>query len=157
VESVIIIGIGEIKLWNGNCFRDKYGENKFLTGGNMKRIALILALAISLLLMVGCSDTEDELSEADILQLNIPQDFNYEMYRSVEIDISGAYRLPLSIRTKDNNLLFKAQMNPVTGIKTKLTLPKTIEQVVLAYQMHEITISVTDGEIAYDFSNRDGR
>lgn len=116
-----------------------------------QRFAVILITAL-VLLIVGCSDTKNKLVEVDISELDIPSSFNYEMSHSVNVNLQGLYRLPVTIKTKEDRILFKAQMNPATGINTKLTLPKTIQQVVVTYQMYEVTLSVTGGELNHNFT-----
>lgn len=98
----------------------------------------------------------DALTGVDIQELNVPSDFNYQMSRNVSINIIGAYRLPLTIRTTDGDVLLKAVMNPEFGIQTKLNIPGTVQSVVLAYQGQEVNINISSGVMQYDFSGGEG-
>ncbi|MDZ4122461.1 MAG: hypothetical protein U1C33_08560, partial [Candidatus Cloacimonadaceae bacterium] len=118
----------------------------------MKYIVLLLALSM-LLLISACSNKEDKLTAVDINSLNIPQDFDYDMSRNVSINLQGAFHLPVTIASKDGNVLLRTMMNPETGLQTKLTFPSSIKQVVLKYQRHEVTVNVSPNGIAYNFPN----
>ncbi len=115
---------------------------------------IVLLLALSMLLLVGaCSDKEEKLTAVEMNSLNVPQDFNYEMSRNVNINLQGAFHLPVTIATKDGNVLLKTMMNPENGVQTMLTFPSSIKQVVLKYQRHEVTVSIGPNGISYNFPN----
>ena len=112
---------------------------------------LIFALIALFLLIGACDDSKTKLTEVDMQDLVVPQSFNYEMTGSVDVDLKGSWRIPLFIKTTSGAFLFKAQMNPLTGINTSLVLPKTITEVVVEYQSISETISVANGTMHYDF------
>ena len=112
---------------------------------------LLFALIVMLVLISACDDSKTKLTEVDMQDLVVPQSFNYEMTGSVDVDLKGSWRIPLFIKTTSGALLFKAQMNPETGINTSLVIPKTIKEVVVEYQSISETISVSGGTLYYDF------
>ncbi|MDD4814432.1 MAG: hypothetical protein PHQ29_02995 [Candidatus Cloacimonetes bacterium] len=112
---------------------------------------LLFALIVMLVLISACDDSKTKLTEVDMQDLVVPQSFNYEMTGSVDVDLKGSWRIPLFIKTTSGALLFKAQMNPETGINTSLVIPKTIKEVVVEYQSISETISVANGTMHYDF------
>jgi hypothetical protein len=116
----------------------------------MKR-ALLIVLGLALLFLVACSNESNKLTEVNMSDLTVPQDFNYDMNNQVLVNLQGRWRLPVYLKTTNGNLLFKAQLNPDTGLNTRLTLPKTIKQVVVQYQMYEETINVSGGTLSFDF------
>ncbi len=120
--------------------------------GIMKYIVLLLALSM-LLMISACSDKQDKLTAVDMSTLKVPQDFNYDMNRNVNIDLQGAFHLPVTITTKSGEVLLKTMMNPETGVQTALTFPSSIKQVVLKYQRHEVTVSIGPNGISYNFPN----
>ena len=113
---------------------------------------LIIIMGLALLFLAACSEESNKLTQVDMNNLNVPGDFNYDMNNQVLVELQGPWRLPVYIKTTSGNLLFKAQLNPATGLNTRLTLPKTIRQVIVQYQMYEQTIDVTGGSLAYDFT-----
>jgi len=118
----------------------------------MKR-ALFIVLGLALLLVGACSDESTKLTQVDINAIAVPQDFNYEMNNHVDVSFQGLWRLPVYLKTTDGDLLFKAQMNPETGLYTRITLPKTMKRVVVQYQMYDKTIDVSGGTLSFDFRN----
>ena len=118
----------------------------------MKR-ALIIMLGLALLILAACTDESTKLTQVNMSDLKVPQDFNYDMNNQVSVNLQGLWRLPVYVTTTNGNLLFKAQLNPATGLNTRLTLPKTIKQVVVQYQMYEQTIDVSGGTLNFDFRN----
>jgi len=112
---------------------------------------ILIVLIATIMFIVACDTSSEELTQTDMDNLEVPQDFNFAMSSQVELDIQGAWRLPLYLKTKDGTLLFKAQMNPETGISTKLTLPKTIKEVVIHYQSFEVPVNVSSGSLNFDF------
>ncbi|KAF5045521.1 hypothetical protein DSECCO2_480430 [anaerobic digester metagenome] len=116
----------------------------------MKRL-LIIALGLTLLLMAACKDDGTNLTQVDVSELEIPADFNYAMTHDLSLDIQGSWRLPVYLKTTDGDLLFKAQLNPATGLSSKLTIPTTIKKVVLEYQMYSLTLDVSSGSLMQDF------
>ncbi|NLN36027.1 MAG: hypothetical protein GX157_08570 [Candidatus Cloacimonetes bacterium] len=112
---------------------------------------LLFALIVMLVLISACDDSKTKLTEVDMQDLVVPQSFNYEMTGSVDVDLKGSWRIPLFIKTTSGALLFKAQMNPLTGINTSLVLPKTITEVVVEYHSISETISAANGNMDYDF------
>jgi hypothetical protein len=101
--------------------------------------------------MAACEDEGTKLTQVDVSELEIPADFNYEMTHDLSLDIQGSWRLPVFLKTTDGDLLFKAQLNPATGLSTKLTIPTTIKRVVLEYQLYSITLDVSSGSLVHDF------
>ncbi|MCD8481002.1 MAG: hypothetical protein LRZ88_12885 [Candidatus Cloacimonetes bacterium] len=118
----------------------------------MKR-ALIIMLGLTLFILAACSEESTKLTQVNMGDLKVPQDFNYNMNNQVSVNLQGHWRLPVYVTTTNGNLLFKAQLNPATGLNTRLTLPKTIKQVVVQYQMYEQTIDVSGGTLNFDFRN----
>ena len=116
----------------------------------MKKLALVL-LSLVLLFLAACSDKEN-LTQVSIQELDVPQDFNYNMNSQISVDIQGPYRLPLSITTVDGNLLFRAYLIPEQGINTRLTLPTTVKRVVLHYRGLEKTVAISQNSLSYDFN-----
>lgn len=116
----------------------------------MKR-SIILALLL-ILLLAACSD-KDKLVQVDIQNLNVPQDFNYNMNRQITVDIQGPYRLPVSITTLEGNLLFRAYLIPEQGISTRLSMPTTIKKVLVHYRGLEQEVSLSGNSISYNFNN----
>jgi hypothetical protein len=116
----------------------------------MKKLALVL-LSLVLLFLAACSD-KDNLTQVSIQELDVPQDFNYNMNSQISVDIQGPYRLPLSITTVDGNLLFRAYLIPEQGINTRLTLPTTVKRVVLHYRGLEKTVAIAQNSLSYDFN-----
>jgi hypothetical protein len=112
---------------------------------------ILIVLVATIILMVACDTSSEKLTQTDMNNLKVPHDFDFAMSSQVEVDIQGAWRLPLYLKTRDGNLLFKAQMNPETGISTKLTLPKTISEVVIHYQSFEVPVNVSSGSLNFDF------
>lgn len=116
------------------------------------KILLYTLLAAIMLLLTACSEKADNLVEVDMNNLEVPQGFNYDMSRNVAVDIQGAYRLPLTIKSTDGVVLFRAYLNPATGINTQLNLPSTIKSVVVLYQRFEQTVSISNNSLSFDFS-----
>jgi len=116
----------------------------------MKRL-LIIALGLTLLFLAACKDDVAKLTQVDVSELDIPADFNYTMTHDLNLDIQGSWRLPVYLKTTDGDLLFKAQLNPATGLSTKLTIPTTTKKVVLEYQMYSLTLDVSSGSLTKDF------
>jgi hypothetical protein len=116
----------------------------------MKKL-VFFALIVLLLGLVSCDKKATELTEVSMKDLRVPQDFNYEMNNTVDVNLQGAWRLPVYIKTTGGNLLFKAQMSPENGLSTKLILPKTIKEVVVEYQTFAVTVNVRGGNLIYNF------
>lgn len=119
----------------------------------MKAILSLLALLV-LLFAVGCSEKSEKLTEADIHDIKVPQDFDYEMSRMVEFDFTGAYRLPLTISTPEGKLLYRGMMLPGKSMNTKINLASTVRKVVVAYHAQEITLDINGNSISHNFTNR---
>ena len=117
----------------------------------MKKLFFI-ALVVFVMVLSSCDKSNTELTEVSMKDLEVPQDFNYNMNNTVQVDLQGAWRLPVYIKTTSGNLLLKAQMHPQNGLSTKLVLPNTIKDVVVEYQTFTVTLSVRDGDLSYDFS-----
>lgn len=128
-----------------------FTECKFLTKENIMKKLVFFALIVLLMVLSSCDKKATELTEVNMKDLKVPQNFNYEMNNKVEVNLQGAWRLPVYIKTIGGNLLFKAQMNPQSGISTKLILPKTIKEVVVEYQTFAVTINVRGGNLSYNF------
>lgn len=128
-----------------------FTECKFLTKENIMKKLVFFALIVLLMVLSSCDKKATELTEVNMKDLKVPQNFNYEMNNQVEVNLQGAWRLPVYIKTTGGNLLFKAQMNPQSGISTKLILPKTIKEVVVEYQTFAVTINVRGGNLSYNF------
>lgn len=116
----------------------------------MKKL-IFLALLALLFVLSACDDSNTKLTEVNMKDISVPQDFNYDMSNTVEVNLQGAWRLPAYIKTTGGNLLFKAQLNPQSGLVTKLILPKTIREVVVEYQSFAVTVNVSDGNLNYNF------
>ncbi|MDD3535774.1 MAG: hypothetical protein PHC50_06505 [Candidatus Cloacimonetes bacterium] len=118
------------------------------------KATIITAFVVLLLLLAGCTDKESSLTQVNMQDLKVPQGFTYEMKNKIDIEIDGSWRLPVVIKSTGGELLFKAQLNPETGLKTQLVLPKTIKKVVVEYQMYSEEISVQAGTLKRDFRVR---
>ena len=116
----------------------------------MRKLTLVL-LSLLLMVLAACSDKES-LTQVNIQELDVPQDFNYNMNSQIAVDIQGPYRLPLSITTVDGNLLFRAYLIPEQGINTRLSLPTSIKKVVLNYRGLEKTVAISQNSLSYDFN-----
>ncbi len=123
----------------------------FLKENIMRKLAIVL-MSLVLVVLAACSEKEN-LTQVNIQELDVPQDFNYNMNSQISVDIQGPYRLPLSITTVDGNLLFRAYLIPEQGISTRLSLPTSIKKVVLHYRGLEKTVSITQNTLSYSFSN----
>lgn len=108
-------------------------------------------MVLLLMLFAACDSTSDKLTETDIDKLKVPDGFDFEMSTQVDVDIQGAWRLPLYLKTSEGKVLFKALLNPETGMKTKLTLPKTIKEVIIQYQSFEVPVNISAGTLHFDF------
>ncbi len=116
----------------------------------MRTIFAIIMVAL-ILISAGCTDKADKLTEVKIKDLNVPQDFDFEMMRSVNVDLQGVFRLPVTISTESGEVLYQAMMIPASGLHTKLTLPSAIKKVVLTYHTQEVTVKVTGNSLSYSF------
>lgn len=116
----------------------------------MKRLIFFILIVV-LFLLGACDDTKVKLTEVKMQDLVVPDNFNYEMNNQIDVNLQGAWRLPVYIKTTGGNLLFKAQMNPTSGINTKLILPNTIKEVVVEYQTFAETINVSGGNLDFNF------
>lgn len=117
--------------------------------------ATVFTVFVMLLLLIGgCTEKDSTLTQVNMNDLKVPQGFTYEMKNTIDIEIYGSWRLPVVIKSKSGEELFKAQLNPETGLKTKLVLPKTVKNVVVEYQMYSEEISVQAGTLKRDFRVR---
>lgn len=112
---------------------------------------MFFTMLILLMLIGACDKDNAKLTEVQMKDLEVPHDFDYNMNNTVDVNLQGAWRLPIYIKTTGGNLLFKAQMNPQSGIKTILVLPSTIKEVVLEYQSLTATANVSGGTLNYNF------
>ncbi len=118
----------------------------------MKTLLSILAI-VTMLVVAGCSDKNEPLTEANMSELKVPQNFDYEMSRMVELNLVGAHRLPVTIKTTDGKVLYRGMMLPGSGLQTKFQLANAITRVVLIYHVHEVTVNVRNNRIEYNFAS----
>lgn len=113
---------------------------------------IIFALTI-LMLIAGCSDKSEKLTEAAMQDLQVPQNFDYQMSRMIEIDLRGAHRVPLTITSMDDKILYRGMMNPATGIVTKINLTSVTRKVRVIYHAHDLELSISNNSLSHDFTN----
>ncbi len=118
----------------------------------MKTLFSILAI-VAILFAAGCTDKNEPLTEANMSELKVPQNFDYEMSRMVEINLVGAHRLPVTIMTTDGKVLYRGMMQPESGLQTKFQMANAFTRVVLVYHVHEVTVNVRNNRIEYNFSS----
>ena len=120
----------------------------------MRKMRLILGIVLvaMMFIAISCSKQQDKLTGVPIHELKVPQDFDYGMSRQVTLNINGDYRLPLTIKTTDGNVLLNVMMNPERGIQAKLEMPHTVNRVVVSYQRHELTLPINGNRIVHTFN-----
>ncbi len=119
----------------------------------MKVLFGLLAITM-LLLVLGCAEKSEKLTEVNMNELKVPQNFNYDMSKMVEVNLAGSYRLPVTISSLDGKVLYRGIMLPGTGMKTKLRLANTNSKVMIAYHDQEVILSVNGNKITYNFNSK---
>lgn len=121
----------------------------------MKRTTILIVVLLLLSLAACEKGSSTKLTAMKMSDLKVPDNFNYEMNRKVDVNIQGPWRLPVIITKLDGSTIFKTQMNPEYGINMKLSLPAKTKEVLVHYQSFEIKVNVTGGNLNLNFNQED--
>lgn len=107
------------------------------------KILILLITALMLLALLSCTDKNEQLTEVNIQELNVPDSFNYETMRTVTFNVEALYFRTVKISTRDGEVLYTGMLNPGTGLQTKLSLPYATKNYTLTYGdiSYPITVS----------------
>ncbi|MDD4308989.1 MAG: hypothetical protein PHO32_01280 [Candidatus Cloacimonetes bacterium] len=117
----------------------------------MKAIIFVFAL-IAMMMVFGCSDKTEKLTEVPINELNVPQNFDYQMSRTIELNLQGIHKAPLTITSMEGKVLYKGMMNPETGIETKINLASVNRKVRVVYHVYDLELNVTGNNLSHTFT-----
>jgi len=129
-------------------------------GGTMKFV-LILVM-ISLLLMAGCSFSDDEENVETVTDLEIPDGFEFSLENDVRVDITLESNLgePVpgivyGLSYVDNNGTYqfvRSNMTNTAGvINSVIDLPSYVRKVFISGFMNSLELDIIDNEVEYSF------
>ncbi len=106
----------------------------------MKYASILIMLLV--LISAGCTSDSNKLTKVDINTLNVPEGFNFETVRPVDVFITGLYKQTVKIYDMDGNLLVRGLVDPIYGIHSKVTLPFATKQVKIVYGEDQIVKNI---------------
>ena len=129
--------------------------------GGIVKFVLILVM-ISLLLLAGCSFSDDEDPTDSVTDLEIPDDFDYSLENNVRVDITlqsnQGEPVPgivygLSYVDYDGNYQYiRSNMTNTAGvINSILDLPSYVRKVFISGFMNSIELDIINNEVEYSF------
>ena len=121
----------------------------------MKKIVILISAAL-LLTTVSCDKEIIPVTKAKSTDLVVPAEFSWKTSQDIDIQVKGLalpvdFYSTLQILDKEGTRLYAANYNLRSNLAFKLTVPATVEELVLKMGKRTLNAKVTNGKVTFDF------
>jgi hypothetical protein len=123
----------------------------------------ILLLLMTLILVAGaCTRDPESYTKQKSTDLVIPGDFDWKTSRDVQVNIDGLdlpveFYSTLKIADPEGQTLFTANYNLQSDLSFTLTVPATLDSIILTYGSRTMKGAIEKGKVDFTFLQKDDK